>query len=222
MNETIRLYRFLPACSALLSIQNRNLRISRISGLNDPFEWRVGVLGLTEEEAPDHDDRMRKFINSRNEEFGLISFSKTCSEPLLWGHYADSHQGVALGFDYAMTPGNPVKIRYEPRPTIDRGETANKNLLLEVLQETLDIKYVNWNYEEEYRVYPRLNETTPINTDYFLPIPYDSLKQVILGYNCKLEEDYVRKILQQSGLEATVTRARLCHEEYKVLVDYNA
>ena len=34
-----------------------------------------------------------------NETKGLICFSRTWSNPLLWGHYAEKHTGIALGFD---------------------------------------------------------------------------------------------------------------------------
>jgi hypothetical protein len=30
---------------------------------------------------------------------GLISFRKETHNPVLWGHYADRHRGVVLGFD---------------------------------------------------------------------------------------------------------------------------
>ncbi len=34
------------------------------------------------------------------EEYGLISYCGSVESLLPWSHYADSHKGIALGFDY--------------------------------------------------------------------------------------------------------------------------
>ena len=31
---------------------------------------------------------------------GVLSFSKTSTDALLWAHYADGHRGLCLGFDF--------------------------------------------------------------------------------------------------------------------------
>ena len=51
MPTSITLYRFLAAEWALKSLRERRLRASRIAELNDPFEWRIGTIASTSEQA---------------------------------------------------------------------------------------------------------------------------------------------------------------------------
>ena len=46
-------------------------------------------------------EQLWKIQADLNAKIGLLSFSSTPREPTLWSHYAESHKGIALGFDIA-------------------------------------------------------------------------------------------------------------------------
>ena len=78
------------------NIALRRVKISRFADLNDPFELLAVDL---------KDRRHRKAFQETKEALngtkGLICLSKTWENPLLWGHYAEKHTGIALGFEVA-------------------------------------------------------------------------------------------------------------------------
>src|SRR4051812_39327000 len=100
----IRIYRFMSAEAALNTLETGRLRIGRLVGLNDPFDCRPHF-GASPNPPAIADglladavlDRMTK---SFNESLGLLCFTRTWNEPLLWAHYAAAHSGVALVFDW--------------------------------------------------------------------------------------------------------------------------
>ena len=90
----------MPAKWAMKSIETRELRVGRVLELNDPFECIPGIEGLRDD-APFglvHHQQME--VQTRfHRKFGLLSFSTNWKQPSLWGHYVDSHKGIAIGFD---------------------------------------------------------------------------------------------------------------------------
>src|SRR5262249_262139 len=90
----VRAYHFLPSHHALDDLRHRRLKIARLDDLNDPFDlWAVAQ----------PDPQLRREIRASKEElakrFGMLCFSLSWQNPLLWSHYADRHRGIALGFD---------------------------------------------------------------------------------------------------------------------------
>ncbi|CAA6676714.1 MULTISPECIES: DUF2971 domain-containing protein [unclassified Lentimonas] len=220
-NQSTSLYRYFTAEAALLTIENQNLRIGRLKEMNDLFEWRPGITGLEDSEkaAKTREECIEDWINNQHPKTGFISFSQVAEEPLMWAHYAEKHTGVCLEFDPEVFQRRVIIDYNKPRPLFDANQHGDKTYGLGFLELLYSIKSPNWAYEKEVRAHFHLKECDAANGSYFVDMPQGVLRKVILGYNCKLEEDYVRRILQQSGFEATVTRARLCHQEYKVLVD---
>ena len=93
-----RAYHFGSAQHALDDLRRRHLKIAQLDELNAPFElWAIA--------QPDR--RLRQA-------FGLLCFSLDWHNPLLWGHYADRHRGLPLGFDVdeqILKPVSYVKTR---------------------------------------------------------------------------------------------------------------
>ncbi len=92
----MRLYHFTNAEYGLSNLREKHLKISRIDQLNDPFEFMGADLsnGDLRKEIEISKDRY-------NETMGLLCFSKNWDNPVQWGHYADGHKGLCLGFDVA-------------------------------------------------------------------------------------------------------------------------
>jgi hypothetical protein len=227
--SSILLYRFLDAAAALKTIEERRFRISRLRDLNDPFEWRFGYKGIKPEVEPKFSAWLDSIIEKQNKLFGLICFSDTAKEPVLWSHYADKHHGVALEVDYLNNPEHLIQMHYtSERLVIDAekisefqsDESYRKDYMLPMLLKMIRQKSPGWASEREYRVHFDLLNEIDLQTSggfYFKRIPDSFLMRVILGWKCPLEEEYVTKALKASGLTSTkVVRAKLSPDYYTV------
>lgn len=222
MTDSILLYRYMGAESAIKTIERRKLRVGRIKEFNDPFEWKMGIEGIVPEGEDFAEFWMESFVDDRNGKYGIICFSDILDDPVLWAHYADSHCGVAFEFDHLIDPETLHKVQYsDKRPVMDanrlhRPDELNE-YLLPLLKQMIFQKASSWSYESEYRVHIDLNECEISGGQYFRDIPNDFLKRVILGYRCTLEELYVRKALDHVGLKDTqVVRAKMDQHTYKI------
>ena len=90
----MRVYRFLDAQFGLKSLYERRLKISRIEDLNDPFEFLP--FDLTHDIMRNHIESVKANAHSSQ---GLLCFSSSWSNPLIWAHYSDRHKGLCLGFE---------------------------------------------------------------------------------------------------------------------------
>lgn len=82
-------------------------------------------------------------------DLGVLCVSSSCTDILMWSHYADSHAGICLEFDVAYDPFDgfepveytigrqPVEIRRDDRATM-----ARKSVFTKARQ---------WKYEKEWR-----------------------------------------------------------------------
>jgi hypothetical protein len=220
-----RLYRFMAAKWALRSIEKRELRVGRLVESNDPFEF---VPGIKDEDllpgAPRAAvlEQLRKAQADLNPIIGLLSFSSTPEEPTLWSHYAESHRGIALGFD-VTTNGNVLalmKVKYTPkRPTYPR-TLLNRPAWEKFIKKTFTTKAPGWNAESEYRVLVPITRAgcRLENGDYFFPIADNTcaLAEVILGCRCPLDDSYVDQTLRQHGFEGVrLARAKLSVDAFE-------
>jgi hypothetical protein len=189
------------------------IRVSTLDTLNDPFELMPYLRHRNNKEIEQYMN-IRKQISGI---YGLLCFSKTWEEPLLWSHYADKHKGVALGFE--ISNFNIFDVKYDQNPirkqielTNDLG--TNKNLFLELAQ----TKYKKWDYEEESRILIKLKNCTKIDGHYFIGFG-DSLKvkEIKLGTFYDNSEEYILKLSKDFGAETI--RCRLERQGYKINKD---
>jgi hypothetical protein len=111
----MRLYYLCPQQYGVSNLALRRLKIARLADLNDPFE--LLAMDLAEK---GHRKVFRALKSELNKTKGLICFARSWQNPLMWGHYADRHTGMALGFDVDESFVKPVvyakklhKIRFE-------------------------------------------------------------------------------------------------------------
>ena len=217
--KTIRLYRFMAAKWAMKSLESRELRVGRVLELNDPFESLPGIEGLHANTPLDLIRSEQLGFQTRfHHKFGLLSFSTQWKQPSLWGHYADSHNGIALGFDHEIDP-NLHEVDYtEDRPCMRLGN-LDFNYLLECYKKVLTTKRTSWKPETEYRAIISLERLEPRDGNYFLGIPDEFLVlvEVILGCRCSVEEVEVERVLKRSGFYGVrVIREKLSVNKYEV------
>ena len=78
----------------LRDMKESRLKIARIPELNDPFEFAAVDLSDT-----DFRWAWESMKQSMSSDCGILCFSGNWSNPVLWAHYADRHEGLCLGFD---------------------------------------------------------------------------------------------------------------------------
>lgn len=145
--------------------------------MNDPFE-------LLAVEASDKLTRsfLRANRDQVHETVGFICFSRGWQNPVQWGHYAQGHRGLCLGFD--VNDEHLGEVRYAPKrvPALEfRTIAAAKDL--ENLRQIGTTKYDHWRYEDEVRSLYKLAGPEDDGHEY-VPFSADlKLREVLIGAN---------------------------------------
>jgi hypothetical protein len=221
MSDSILLYHFMPANHALSAIQKRRFKVGQVRDFNDPFEWRLSITGYIPGGEAVVDAAVESLVDHVHSSYGIICFSASAAEPVLWGHYGDKHRGVAFEVDYLIEPDKLFKMSYSDcRPMVDGTRLHKPDVeayLLPILKQMIFQKSAGWEYEKEYRAYRRLDECQKEDGKYFERIPDDFLTRVILGFQCPLKEEEVRTALDAVGLTDTkVVRAQMDRHTYAI------
>ena len=197
---------------ALRALQERRLKIARINELNDPFE----LLGVTLKEKA-HRSKFREFKYQTAATHGFLCFSRSWKNPVLWSHYADRHQGVALEFrihddDISDVSYTPDRVPIDVDKALLRGTFTEDDL--DILMTT---KFEHWRYEDEVRVACLLADSTVEGDLAFEPFS-DRMRPVglVKGARCSLTNDRIAANLP-SGTELRVTQARLAFDSFEVV-----
>lgn len=200
----MKVFHFLNAKWGLEAITRRRLKISRISSLNDPFEFLS--LDCREKEFR---HSLMKSINDIDLKFGLICFSANNSNPVQWSHYADRHKGICLGFEVpkdALDEVEYVEERIMHHGDID--ENAAKNLL--------HTKYSHWKYEEEYRSFIELEGRE--GDHYFSSFDHRlKLVSIAVGANSSVTRRQVSEALGDYKDKIDVYKARPAFRSFKIV-----
>ena len=154
-------------------------------------------------------------IAGTREQFSVCSMTLDPASVLMWGHYADSHRGIAIQFEvYDESAGRvPFGIIYhEERPVIDFIDRDDKAKLLEA---AILRKADFWSYEREVRyVVQGMKEPG------YRPFPKSSLTGIILGAAISpQDEEDVRAWADQGRLAVPFRRARMDDRLYRLHLD---
>ncbi|WP_421337016.1 DUF2971 domain-containing protein [Aeromonas veronii] len=166
MNKIYKYMKFRPDF-----FKKPSLRLSQRCALNDPFEL-----------SPDQDTLDKILEDAHREDFfqqiseyasdegfddtGIISFTESYNNLLMWSHYADEHKGIVIEFDYhalkthfnkILSVSNSIeRVLYnrERHEVLPCTTSPKRNLLT---------KSDDWIYEKEHRVITKIS-----NADYFV------------------------------------------------------
>ncbi|ECC9552470.1 Protein of uncharacterised function (DUF2971) [Salmonella enterica subsp. salamae] len=208
LKDTMRVYYLTSAEYAISNIALNRLKISRYQDLNDPFELIA---------ANSSDREIRKELRGIKKEIeqrqGIICFSDSWSNPLLWGHYADKHRGIALGFDIPKTMLHEVKYKEGLSPiTIEK---CKDDAYIERLSL---MKFKDWEYESERRLHIDLRNLSPESGLYFKSFADDlKLRQVILGVKCSIPIALVRNLFKEKNKSVDVIQSRIAYKTFKIV-----
>ena len=211
----MRVYYLTGAQFALSNLALRRIKIARFEDLNDPFE----LLGVDVRDKEDHE----AFLTTKeriNENRGLICFSKSWRNPLMWGHYAEKHTGMCLGFDVSDNLLAPVIYAKRPLKMEIDPETRRPKPTEKFMNKLLRTKFFDWKYEDEIRFFVGLDHDTVESGKYFLPFSEDlMLREIILGPRCELPIEGVRKIVADFMPTVVVLKSRIDNTRYAVVED---
>ncbi len=203
---------------ALSNIALRRIKVSRFSDLNDPFE--LLAVDLSDRQ---HRAAIRATKEELNKDRGLICFSKSWTNPLLWGHYAERHTGICLSLDVpdrllaeVIYAERPMKISVDPK-------TNRPRLTERVMNRLLRTKFSDWQYEDEMRLFVGLDHESVESGCYFCSFSDDLiLREVVLGPRCEIPIEGVRKLVATFDHQVQVLKSRIAFKSFRVIKNRSA
>lgn len=211
----MKLYYLSPAPFALSNLSLRRLKVSRFADLNDPFELLAANLANSQ-----HREAFAEMKRKLNEAKGLICFSRSWSNPLLWGHYADKHTGIALGFD--VSDHLIAEVIYTDKRVPIQVDKKTKQVVLDEdhVYQLLRTKFSDWRYEDERRLFVNLDPKSREAGFYFQDFTeHLRLAFVVLGPRCDLPIERIRNIVRDQYPNAKVLKARMAFKTFRVIED---
>ena len=142
-----RLYYFTQSQWATEDIVLKRLKISDIKDLNDPYELTGYIVNVNKKKVKN------EFKEDISDKYGIICFSNSYHSMLMWSHYADKHRGICLGFDICEDDCFDVIYSESMTNFQNNFNTPSTPFTLKDLQGILSLKYREWAYEEECRIY---------------------------------------------------------------------
>jgi len=143
---------------------------------------------------------------------GVCCFSETCTNILMWSHYADKHTGYCLEFSTQLPesffPEMVRHVHYQENYPVVRLFASDQDPD-ELGKLAFLTKAPDWKYEKEWRVTSKEPGTVP-----FSPA---LLTGIILG--CKMNADHEKQILSwitKRSFPIVVKKAIMNNKEFKL------
>ncbi|MGH9500452.1 MAG: DUF2971 domain-containing protein [Terriglobales bacterium] len=216
----MRAYKFLSKQFGLKSLYERRLKQSRIRELNDPFELRP--YDISEPMARSAFNAVREHFDREN---GLICFSASWRDPVIWAHYADKHYGLCLGFEVPEITGDDdhdiaKRVGYisQPLPFPSDFQSlplAKKKAVSDTIPFT---KFEHWGYEGEIRIWGRLSK----EEDGIHYLEFEErmrLVEIIIGERCTLKRHDIIRTLGTHVDGVEIRKARAAFDRFEMIED---
>ena len=219
------LYRYLNEAFSLQAIQKGELKVGRLADLNDPADC-LPTLSNTPEQGDDAAKEAfeKRYFSQVYNDVGILSFSATVIDPVIWSHYADAHRGMALGYDFGARGAKLFEVVYDDlRAVLDyqevekcRIENPEKGQFIEsIVTQGFTKKAQSWNYEKEYRIFVNLYHCQMNGQHYF--VSGMRPKKVVLGVKCRITESDVLRMVRHHP--PVITRAKMGREKHALVVE---
>ncbi|WP_077228647.1 DUF2971 domain-containing protein [Sphingomonas hengshuiensis] len=141
---------------------------------------------------------------------GVVSLAERADDMLMWGYYADSHQGYCLEFTTNKEPfmlANRVKYADE-RPVFRLFDPDRSDLMERLLLQKASF----WRHEREWRI-ARMQGIGAIE------FPPECLTAIILGANISRDDEAALRQMASDGQHAiAIRRARLDAKSFKLTI----
>ena len=152
-----------------------------------------------------------------------LSLSEKPDNLLMWSHYTRSHEGFVLGFDadHSFFKGKGKGI-YKLTKVVYSTKRPNVGLSKLSLVETYFTKSIDWEYEQEWRLFADANDACMTVEAQDFPIclfdlPADAVTEIILGYRSRETlRDRISSVLSLNNKlqHVTLKRAVINEKEY--------
>ena len=180
----MRVFKFLSAKWAKEAVLQQRLKISLLTALNDP--WDGHGLRFSSEL---HKGAWGRTLSQLAQSKGILCFSREWDDPVQWSHYGDQHRGIVLGFD--ASPEYCMEMIYrKDLADFDRLTGTAENDRVKHILTIFSIKYTNWQYEKEVRMFVGIDDPDDESGHFFKKFDQDlSLKEIIFGARFQNPED---------------------------------
>jgi hypothetical protein len=215
-------YRYLGHEYGMLALQTHKWKVGRLLDLNDPLDCRPRF----RHKGQDDIKNVPPIFANLATYTGIICYSDSIRDPVVWSHYAKVHTGMALGFDFPEKemPSRVVYPESNLRAIVDLDMLVREAGADEAHARWLGIqtgylaKASSWAYEREYRHFIDLHDCKMEGLHYFRMMPMDRLRRVVLGVRCPISTfDVVNAISEWVGIEkASVFRASINASSYQL------
>jgi hypothetical protein len=217
----MRAYKFLSKQFGLKAVYEGRLKQSRIHELNDPFD--LAPYDLTD---PTTRRAFRAVQEGLGAEAGLVCFSESWNNPVIWAHYGDQHRGLCLGFEVPEITGDgdrDVSKRVDYITTPFQFPSNFLELPFAEKKKHSDripfTKFVDWGYEREIRIWGLLrNEEDGLH---FFEFNDDRIKlvEVIIGARCTLRGGDITRALGTRFSDVKIRRVRAAYDKFEMVED---
>jgi hypothetical protein len=222
--DSPKLYRYMRDEAAIKTIEARAFRVSRLTELNDPFEWRIGIEGYAPELEEALDKQMDGFVEILGQDMGIICFSKEIKDPVLWSHYTNVHRGIAFEVNVNVSPDLVAtlhEVDYDKPPItipLQRLPQMSNSELGELVMNFYKQKSRSWRYEQECRFVIDLKACRPDGGGFLWDkMPPTFITRAIIGFRSSIAEPYLRQALDLNGFQHTqILKAKRSLKTYDI------
>lgn len=210
----MQFYYFTKQHYGLAAIRDERLKISEYKSLNDPFDF-IGIATTSSQDR----ESLKSLRAKLGETAGIICFSDRWKEPLMWGHYADAHKGICLGF--TVDSRKYERIQYvAQRPRLEDFEKTSVSRLSPPEVKAISLKKFNrWEYESEWRRLVKLDEQDFVDGNYFMPFDESmKLSTVLFGERSTITDKQITGILKKNN-EVKLAFTRAAYSKFDVILD---
>ena len=224
--EYITLYHYTRTEYLEDILLNRRLKVSEVGRSNDPFEMNPSFESGDRPTALMDShlwnlERCWKNLKELDSTF-YISLSCQMSSVLMWGHYANSHNGGCLAFK--------IPVNVEQDRFISQIQCSKLHLVPMLYRDKriLIRDYVtepkDWSYEREFRLVIPSDVLKYESGAIYTSVLAENLVGVILGKDCPKSVECIQTLCATAdyGNRVTVYQSSLHAEENKVCVPVNA
>jgi hypothetical protein len=209
----MQLYHFLSEKWALEALKKQRIKVSRYEDLNDPFE----LLAMSLENKVSR-KVMLETKSKINRALRILCCSKSWESPLLWGHYAEKHTGIALVLE--VLDSSVQDITYaKDRASLDLHalmSRADEEAKFEML-EMYTTKYEQWSYEDEARIQFLENEVFSLGGHDFIKFDKDiKLVGFVLAPLNQTSRSQIENCLPQ-GHKLEIITTRIAFQSFDVV-----
>jgi hypothetical protein len=215
----VRLYHYLESRWALDDIRRRRLKTSKIDDMNDPYELAC----VSSNDAPSQsalEKTGREFV----EQYGVLCFSRSWDNILMWSHYGDRHKGICLGFDVADELTRPVEyvadVLVLGNLMVQKRSEFSEDQGITILDRMFGFKYDGWSYEQEVREHATRAEKDEETGHYFVDFSGRlKLKEVIAGVRFPMTRKPIDDALKDYSEDVKVVKGRRSPTRFEIIID---